>query len=117
MSNIVHYKGKLERVSVGFVACVKDAEKILKEKDAKEVCYYDNPVEQLCDDYEEYFYHPKTETLYRIISKLSHEEDEEIITAKQTDDPFEIEYELRYYNGGAGFEECLEEAMDKLNNK
>ena len=25
-----------------------------------------------------------------------------------------IEYELRYYNGGAGFGECMEEAFDKL---
>lgn len=25
-----------------------------------------------------------------------------------------IEYEVRFYNGGVGFSECLEEAFDKI---
>lgn len=28
-----------------------------------------------------------------------------------------IEYELKFYNGGSGFSECLEEAINKIDTK
>jgi hypothetical protein len=118
MSKTVHYRGKLKFNSEGHYNCIKSAREILQNKNEKLKDYYENELEHLCDEYyEEYFYHPKTETLYEIISKFEHDLEEEIIEVKRTDDPWEFEYELRYYNGGAGFTECLEEAMDKLNNK
>ena len=64
MSETVHYKGKLEKISVGVVPSKELAEKILEEKDAKKVDYYSDPLEHLCDWYnEEYFYHSFSETL------------------------------------------------------
>lgn len=115
MSETVHYRGLLQRVSVGIEASKKSAQEILQEKASKEAPQYDNPIEHLCDWWgDEYFYYPKTESLYKIASQHYVELDEEIIEAKTTEDPDEFEYELRYYNGGAGFTECLEEALEKL---
>lgn len=40
-------------------------------------------------------------------------EDQDIIKASRNDDG-SISYHLMFYNGGASFGECLEEALDKL---
>ena len=111
MSETVHYKGKAMKIAQGEKAEIK-AKNICRVREVKKS--WDTYIESLCDWlYEEYFYHDKTETLYSV-SYTEHDLDEEIITAKETDIPDEIEFELRFYNGGAGFSECLEEAMDKL---
>lgn len=115
MSETVHYRGKLQFDTDGFNNCVKTAREILKKRGKEFDDHYSNEVEQLCDDYyDEYFYYPRTETLYKILSKTEHDLYEEIIKVETTNDPWVLEYELRYYNGGAGFTECLEEALDKL---
>lgn len=114
MSETVHYRGIATKIDIQKGDTVLDlACRILKERHKEIASYYENALECLCNNYdEEFFYHPKTNTLYKI-SHTQYEPDEEIIKAKLKDDGT-IEYELRYYNGGAGFEECLEEAMDKL---
>jgi hypothetical protein len=113
MSETVHYKGVATRINQPKDKTLIDVAKdILKERDKEISDHYNNAIECLCDNYShEFFYHPKTQTLYKITKEDL--VDEEIIKAQQKKDGT-IEYELKYYNGGVGFDECLEEAFDKL---
>ena len=115
MSETVHYKGTAVLISKGEQAEI-DAKIILAERGEELHKFYTSCVEQLCAEYyEEYFYHNKTKSLYEI-EHTEYDLEEEILEAKYIGfDNSQIAFELRYYNGGAGFEECLEEAMDKLN--
>jgi len=113
MSETVYYKGIATKIEPEGKTLIEIAEEILKEKGIDFDDFFKDTLEQLsCDFYDEYFYHKKTKTLYKI-TKESFNLEEEIIRADKKDDGT-IEYELRYYNGGGGFEECLEEAFDKL---
>ena len=114
MSETVHYKGIATKIEQPNDKTLLDVAKgILKSRNKEIADYYDNAIECLVQEfYDEYFYHPKTQTLYSI-TKSAHDLEEEIIKAEPREDGT-IEYELRYYNGGAGFEECMEEAFDKL---
>ena len=115
MSETVHYRGTATKVYQDLGKTVEQmAEKISKERGHIELpSWADNWIEFLCDMYDsEYFYHPKSMALFKI-TKEDVQEDDDITTAKEIKkDSFA--YELRYYNGSAGFEECLEEALDKV---
>lgn len=115
MSETVHYRGIATKIEQPIGKTLIDVAKdILTERNKKIASYYDNPIECLCDTYyKEFFYHPKTQTLYKLDN---HECDpyDDIIMAVSKENGI-INYELRYYNGGVGFIECLEEAFDKLN--
>ena len=101
MSETVHYKGVAIKIEQPNDKTLLDVAKgILKERNYDIPDYYDNAIECLTQD------------LYKI-TKEHHDLDEEIIKADLMDDGT-IVYELRYYNGGAGFEECMEEAFNKL---
>ena len=114
MSETVHYKGIATKIEQPNDKTLLDVAKgILKERNYDIPDYYDNAIECLTQEfYEEFFYHPKTKNIYKI-TKEHHDLDEDIIKADLMDDGT-IVYELRYYNGGAGFQECMEEAFDKL---
>ncbi|MFT6125800.1 MAG: glycosidase [Flavobacteriaceae bacterium] len=114
MSETVHYKGTAILIAKEDKAEI-EAEKILNNRGFKKSDYHDTFSEALGDElYKEYFYHKKTKSLYSI-DYTDHDLEEEIIEAKYVGfDNSQIGFELRYYNGGAGFEECLQEAMDKL---
>jgi len=114
MSETVHYKGIATKINqVNGKTLMQVAKDILKDRNKEIADYYDNAIECLCDSfYREFFYHSKTQTLYKLDNN-EYEPDEDIIKANQKEDGT-IEYELRYYNGGAGFDECIEEAFDKL---
>jgi hypothetical protein len=114
MSETVHYKGIATKIyqSSGQTTSQK-AEEILKNRNKEIASYYNNPLECLCNEYdEEFFYHSKTDSLYKLTCENIDESDD-IIRAKEISKD-SYEYELRFYNGGAGFRECLEEAFDKL---
>lgn len=115
MSETVHYKGTATKVYQDLGKTVEQmAEKIAKENGFTELPSWTNSwLEALCEPWcSSYFYHPKSMSLFKI-TREEYEEDYEIITAKEVKkDSFE--YELRYHNGGAGFQECLEEALDKV---
>ena len=115
MSETVHYRGRAIKVAVGLEGSKRYAISILKERNKPVDDYYNgNVIECLCDNYyEEFFFHPKTNNLYKIESKNYVDVYDDIIEAKKIDENV-IEYELKYYNGGAGFIECMEEAFDKL---
>lgn len=111
MSETVHYRGKAIKIEGDAEITAKI---ILAEKGIVELkSYNDTYLEQLCDDDENYFYEPTRGELYAL-DYTEHDLDEEIISAKEAGKEGEIEFELRYYNGGAGFSECLEEAFAKL---
>ena len=114
MSETVHYKGTATKVEVPDGKTLNEvADQILKDRNIKLTSYYDSAVVCLSEElYNEYFYHPMVNTLYKI-TKSEHDLEEEIIRADYNQDG-NINYELKYYNGGAGFNECLEEAFDKL---
>lgn len=115
MSETVHYKGIATKIEREGKTAIQIAEEILSEKGKEMKDYYDDIIECLTDNfYQEYFYHKKTDSLYHI-KNSEHDLDDEIIVANKVSDNI-IEYELRYYNGGAGFEECLEEAFNKIDD-
>lgn len=114
MSETVHYRGKATKIDQPFnKTLIQVAEGILEERGQEIPSYSDNAVEAICDLWDnEFFLYAETQTLFRI-SKEEHELDEEILYANKCDDGT-IDFELRWYNGGASFNECLSEAMDKL---
>jgi len=118
MSETLHYRGVATKIMQPQGQTVMDvARGILKERNYSINEYYKgNAIQCLTEDFNyEFFFHPRTQSLYKI-TRVEHEPDEDIIEAKLIGfDNSQIAYELRYYNGGAGFEECLEEAFDKLN--
>ena len=114
MSETVHYRGIATQINIPRdKSLVNVAEEILKERNIKILEYYDNTLEQLCSDYPyEYFFDARTGSLYKLDNE-EFEMNDEIIIAKEKSETI-VEYELRYYNGGAGFSECLEEAFNEL---
>ena len=114
MSETVHYRGIATKIEQPNDKTLIDVAKdILKERNKEIADYYNDAIDCLCDIYyHEFFYHPKTQALYKLDNN-EYEPNEDIIRAEQKENGT-IEYELKYYNGGAGFEECIEEAFDKL---
>lgn len=112
MSETVYYRGVLTKV-IGDPEVF--AERYLHLRNIKRSTYHNNFVECLCDElYNDFFYHDKTKTLYSI-TKENVDYEDDIIRAERLDYR-RISYELKYYNGGADFGECMEEALDKLEN-
>ena len=114
MSETVHYRGIATKIEQPFEkSLVEVAKEILRERNIEIATYYDNAIECLCDEFgNEFFFHPKTKNLYKI-EHTERDNDEEIIKAIEKEDNT-IEYELKYYNGAAGFSECLEQAFDEM---
>lgn len=118
MSETVHYRGTAVLISKGEQAEI-DAKIILAEKgEIEKPNYYKTWVEYLSDEfYNDYYYHEPTESLYEIDYKEI-DPYEDIIKAHYINlTNTKIGFELKYYNGGAGFNECLEEAINKLENE
>ena len=114
MSETVWYKGKLTEIKPTQTRTTEfTARKILVEdRGLEKATYHETYLEALCDElYEEYYTYKGK--LYKL-TKESYEYDDDIIRASNNVDGT-IEYELKYYNGGAGFGECMDEALDKLN--
>ena len=118
MSETVHYKGIATKIEPKDGQSLIDvAKNIFKERGMEIPHYYndDETINALCEImYQEFYYNKKSDTLYKIDNNDIDIEGE-IIEAKEIS-PGKIEYELQYYNGGAGFEECLNEAFEKLEN-
>jgi len=114
MSKTEHYRGVATKINIPRdKSLIQVAEDILSKEKVKIDKYYKNALEQLTEDCsDKYFFHYKTGILYSLESKEI-DPYEDIIRAEIKDETT-IEYELRYYNGGAGFSECLEEAFDNL---
>jgi hypothetical protein len=89
------------------------AKRILDYENIVIASYYTDALDCLCGELEErYFFHKEYDTIYRLNNNEFNPDDEVIVATRIS--PVQIEYEVRFYNGGAGFDECIEEAFDKL---
>lgn len=116
MSEDVLYKGILKPIPLADGETYEDfARKECEKNNIVKSNIYNNYIEALVDHYwnpEKYFFHEKSQILY-IIDNTEYDPYNEIIEATENYDG-SVEYILKYHNGGAGFDECLEEALDKM---
>jgi hypothetical protein len=110
LSETVHYKGVLKKVERLEGEKLEDQCKRLLENKSLPT-YFDSYVEYLLDER----YHEITiqnGVVYRV-EKESVDSDGDIFRAT-TGDSGEIKFEVRYYNGGCGFDEAIEEAIKNI---
>ena len=110
MSETVHYKGVLRKVERQEGETLEEqCKRLLDNKDIPS--YYDSYEECFSDECYDKF------TIYNgIIYNIEKEDvgtDEDIFNAK-IEDNGEISFEVRYYNGGCGLEEAIEEALKNI---
>ncbi len=113
MSETVHYRGKLTEIKPTATRTTEFIARriLIEDRGLEKSTFYETYLEALCDElYDEYYSHKGK--LYKI-TKEDVGIDDDIITARQNEDGT-IDYELRYYNGGAGFGECMDEALDNI---
>ena len=114
MSRIEHHKGKLIPVEIYENEDIDSIKvRLLKEHGyfLKSVLDDTYSIKSLFDDTLSTMYYVHNGIIYQIHdTELL---DEEIIEASKNEDG-SISYHLMWYNGGAGFDECLDESMDKL---
>ena len=111
MSKTVHYKGVLRKVErLEGENLEEQCKRLLNNKELPS--YFDSYEEFLLDNY----YKSMTvqnETVYEI-EKIEIDADSDIFNATIRDDG-NVEFEVRYYNGGCGFDEAIEEAIKNTN--
>ena len=110
MSETVHYRGKAIKLEDLYLTTAGIASKILNER-GKSNYITGQEIDYLCEEYYKEFFH-YGQNLYKLEYE-SLDADGDIIKAHELADGT-IDFELRFYNGGAGFEECLEEAFDEI---
>lgn len=107
MSENVYYVGKIKKIEGSVEEICK---KIHKEDLPTE--YYDSWEELIAEEYYNDFV-IINDSVYKILEKTDKDLYGDIFKSRETEDGI-IEFEVLYYNGGCGFEEALEKA---LNNK
>jgi len=118
MSYYEHYRGTLTKVERLENESLEDqCKRLLEEKMLQEVIlpeYYDSYAEMLIDEfYKEYYtYNGILYSMYR----ESIDSDGDIFNANEGENGT-INFEVRYYNGGCGFNEAIEEAIKNINIK
>lgn len=114
MSETIHYKGKLERLYSGTLPLEVQLQMEL-EKVGSEfiVCDYLANYEEALEELQEiddYFLYKNN--LYLVSRWVLNPYDDIMLAHKIDDDT--IGFEVKYYNGGCGFEEALETALEGL---
>jgi len=111
MSETVWYKGRLTEIKPTQTRTIESIARTIFDERGLEFIGVPTYLEALCDELEdEYFFHGGK--LYSM-TKDEQEEYQDIIKAKTNKDGT-IDYELKFYNGGTCFDECLDEALDEL---
>lgn len=116
MSEYVRYKGKIK--PLGNVLDLEDfAEKCLREclseeRYSKLENYYNTKVEFLADECYKSFLISHG-VLYEILEKKDLSCEYDMFEATELSDGT-VEYQVMYYNGGCGFSEAIEEALNRL---
>jgi hypothetical protein len=110
MSEIVHYRGTLEEVEkLENESLEEQCKRILD--DTKSLSYHESYQEVLLDEfYKKYIIYDNT--LY-LVNKEEIEPSEDIFYSKGNEDGT-INFEVRYYNGGCGFNEAMERALNNV---
>jgi hypothetical protein len=113
MSRTEHHLGKL--IPVELTGTVEETCKsILKEMDIPESIWFDNFREQLEDEcYKKYLV--TDDAIYKIESEEI-DPYEDIAKATKNEDG-SISFEVKYYNGGCGFSEAIEAAIERMHSK
>lgn len=113
MSEVVRYKGILKEVKkVNDCSLEELCELIFREENPNEQLpsYCDNYQEWLEDEYY-YKYYIRDDKLY-LVEKEQVNFVDCFFEGNKKDDG--IEFHVMYYNGGCGFNEALDEVMDKI---
>lgn len=110
MSDYEHYKGILRIVERQEDESLESqCKRILENKEL--LSYYDTYQEMLLGDfYEKYIIHD--DTLYSV-EKQNIDPYDDIFNASLNENG-DINFEVRYYNGGCGFDEAIEYALNKF---
>lgn len=113
MSETVHYVGTATEIgSITSEKTISFVTKTLKELNSK--CEGDDVCVWLADEfYPDFFIYNKM--LYKI-HREENDVDDDIAESSYNADGT-ISFSLKYYNGGAGFEEMLTDAFDKMKSK
>lgn len=125
MSETVHYRGRATVIpKQGKETGLQQAERICKEKEIDILSYHDDAIEALLDYSDPndrgfkqmYFYNSDTDTWYDLdYKRLDYADD--VFIVQETPIKDQYSFELRYYNGGCGFNEALEEGFENLFNR
>ncbi len=99
MSETVHYKGKLKEIEVDSI------EEFAKEYFDKELPNYYESYTEMLDDEDDFFIH--NDKLYEIINFKDIDPYDDIFEMNKN-----MEFTLKYYNGGCGFKEALGYAFE-----
>lgn len=105
MSETVHYTGRIMEINLGDLT-VSEKKEILKGRGFDIEDYGDG-------DWECEKLHIINGRIFEVLEKQSHDADGDIMEAKEEDDG-SISFNLRYYNGGCGFDEALGTAMKRM---
>ena len=115
MSETQHFRGKLREVITlpgeTLEEYAKSEMKVRGETELPEYC--SNYVKFLTDE-EWAKYIDINGRLYHIVENKELDADGDICEAKMNSDGT-IDYEVRFYNGGCGLDEAIEEAVNKMN--
>jgi hypothetical protein len=111
LSETVHYKGVLKKVERYEGETLEEqCKRLMGNKELPS--YFDSYEEYLVDEnYKKITI--QNGVVYRV-EKEDVDPDSDIFKAN-INDKGEIEFEVRYYNGGCGFDEAIEEAVNRIN--
>jgi len=106
MSETVHYRGRLVPINMGDKTVEEVARKLVGGGRVKP--HFDDYAEQLIYDHDNYTV--LNGAIYEIVEKEWVDVYEDIFRSTKNGNGT-IDFEIKYYNGGCGFEEALEEAI------
>jgi hypothetical protein len=108
MSRTEQWKGTLKKVELNGLTNEEFVKDIVKNMSTSEdyTCF-----EALNDEYGNYYYDKNGDILYEVIA--GEVEDSDYMAEAQRDGE-KITFQLRFYNGSCPFNECLEDALNKL---
>lgn len=109
---MICYRGKLIEIkSLGNENIEAQCKRVCNENGINELySYIDTWKKQIWNKSDEYYVH--NDILYAI-EKEDFDEDEDIFKARRNKNG-EIDFKIKYYNGGCGFHEALSYAMEDL---
>ena len=110
MSEMVFYKGTLTKINNG-KTFKENCIEICKDIDKNTLADYESLQQYISEEFYDKYYIYENQ-LYKMKVK-SVDLDNDIFNANM-DKSGKIKFEVKYYNGGCGFNEAMDEAMDSM---
>lgn len=111
MSETVHYRGTMRAVEkLDNESTESQCKRLLCNKELPS--YYDSYQEMLLDEFYEEFV-ICNDVLYSVLKTEEIDPDENMFIASVNENG-DINFEVKYYNGGCGFNEAIEYALEKV---